>query len=65
MFLLACTTHVQSGGFYILTRAEVWTKHHRGEEMMLTPARQDAKHRTGFTWMLCASNYIYHNQLQN
>lgn len=53
MFLLASTTHVQGRGFYILTRAEVRTKHHGGEEMLLTTARQDAKGRKGFTWMFC------------
>lgn len=36
MFLLASTTHVQGRGIYILTRAEVRTKHHGGEEMLLT-----------------------------
>lgn len=63
VFLLACTTHVQSGGFYILTRAEVWTKHHRGEEMPLTPARQMQRTGKDLCGCFAMSNYIYHDQL--
>lgn len=56
--------HVQSEGFYILTRAKGRTKCHRGEEMLLTPARQVAKDRKDLLGCFAMSNCIYHDSLE-